>query len=110
MTNWPVIEIHCMLQRQLSLPKLTCEASLDLLFAADECTSPQVCNAVGTAEGVCVDPVAAGAGCQKAAASTAAGELCQHKLDKCCRKHASPDLDVSCISISAAQSCLLQHH
>ena len=54
---------------------------LTLVSAADVCTSPQVCNAVDTAEGTYVNPVAAGAKCNVAApaangnAATPAGKL-----------------------------------
>lgn len=35
----------------------------DVHWPADECSSTQVCSAVGSAAGTCVDPVAAGAAC-----------------------------------------------
>ena len=44
---------------------------LSLLYCekciADECSAPQVCNAVGQSSGTCVTPKRAGASCDKSA-------------------------------------------
>ena len=75
----------------MNVPQLTYQIQVTLLYVADECTSPQVCNAVDTAAGTCVTPIAAGADCAAAADNNPARELCQHKPENRCLQNFSVD-------------------
>ena len=66
---------------------------------ADKCTSPQICNGVGTTPGKCVTPVAAGATCTNGAEGKLLSQMMNNNVkfgvDKIQALHSSVRLSIS---------------